>query len=948
MNEHQAHLLKLVKEIDGICRRHDIRYYSAGGTVIGAARHKGFIPWDDDIDIYMTRDEFARFCKAFYEERPEGRSIVFRESEECDYHSTIARYIEDDTTMFCRYHMLGDSPAGTLIDIFILDPIPDGMDARHDYLEKFFVYCDIVMPFYSFAHRVREENMGLYDTYYQRLKTEGYDAVVEDLEKDLFSYPEEECNYYALRWGSIPTVFPKEMMGEPVYLPFEDEMLPMPNQWYQYLVLLYGTEWMKVPYVDTRVEHTNITRYDMSYKRFYEERDRLFTQDFLSDLYFQNKEARRGLEKAYRPIENYMSDFKGKITERIVDKRIDGRDLYAMLDAGEYSEIIHCFQPYLQLQLSRPFMGAMRHGNYLRWIYPIILSIQDSNLNVLLQALIRCGRIGEAEKLTGIYERGDVSREAIKASREDIDRINRAGLLFFEEDYDGCIRCIEEKPGFQSYRMLLEYWWQAKVRKGLDAGEVEELQALAEAQDAPEGLQKAWGDYLYQSGEKEKAEVCYNRLMENSRNGLFWMDISTKFEIPEMSTEAPTVFIKDSVTEVEEQLMGEIATFCNTHDIKYVVSPKLSRRMFLTGNIGYTRIAGRIIYMDAENADKFLREFEREPIPHRKLVSWLNDDTVRDFTILYTDDNSIFADFRRLEEWHGVGLRVTIRILRSSNSGFIHQKQTYYGEFLMNLMHLEEVDNRLLNKSRKKRLALSVLNKTVGRNVPKAFHDTFANSLEKEKKAKKGGDYYFIHNLRGKRPQNKHFRASDYDDTLMFDMDGVSYRIPKAVTEQHFRNEPSLSNAPSNPSIFLYSSDEISWDEVDDIIDMEGYKELDWVKYEEARIYARDMQKKNRIPWNCLLRKDSVINLEAEYEPLLPEIREKMEKGDMDEVGGLMADLDLEVKRFSDMGLLLKVDQELMDLYLEYLDRSSQDRFAEKIRTYITEKSEEVINDLDY
>ncbi|MCB6367824.1 LicD family protein, partial [Intestinibacillus massiliensis] len=54
------HILGLLHEIDEICRKYEITYYAAGGTTIGAARHHGFIPWDDDADLYMTRENFYR------------------------------------------------------------------------------------------------------------------------------------------------------------------------------------------------------------------------------------------------------------------------------------------------------------------------------------------------------------------------------------------------------------------------------------------------------------------------------------------------------------------------------------------------------------------------------------------------------------------------------------------------------------------------------------------------------------------------------------------------------------------------------------------------------------------------------------------------------------------------------------------------------------------------
>lgn len=69
-------MLELVLEIDAICRKHDIVYYLSGGSVLGAVRHKGFIPWDDDIDIMMTRQAFAKFQEVCATEMADDREII--------------------------------------------------------------------------------------------------------------------------------------------------------------------------------------------------------------------------------------------------------------------------------------------------------------------------------------------------------------------------------------------------------------------------------------------------------------------------------------------------------------------------------------------------------------------------------------------------------------------------------------------------------------------------------------------------------------------------------------------------------------------------------------------------------------------------------------------------------------------------------------------------------
>ena len=66
MTEKQKYLLKLFREVDEICREHNLRYVLAGGSLIGALRHEGFVPWDDDVDLYMPRSDWEKFIEILY------------------------------------------------------------------------------------------------------------------------------------------------------------------------------------------------------------------------------------------------------------------------------------------------------------------------------------------------------------------------------------------------------------------------------------------------------------------------------------------------------------------------------------------------------------------------------------------------------------------------------------------------------------------------------------------------------------------------------------------------------------------------------------------------------------------------------------------------------------------------------------------------------------------
>lgn len=163
MDRQQKALLELLKVLDEICRKYKITYYTAGGTVIGAIRHGGFIPWDDDIDVYMTRDEFWRFRNAVESENLKDYTLE-NSTDNPNYHAMIPRLVRNDTAMVCAYHMWGNSVAGTLIDIFILDPVPDDKDKLEEHYAKFNIYSDLLTPY---VHSTRNPDCyyNLYDKY---------------------------------------------------------------------------------------------------------------------------------------------------------------------------------------------------------------------------------------------------------------------------------------------------------------------------------------------------------------------------------------------------------------------------------------------------------------------------------------------------------------------------------------------------------------------------------------------------------------------------------------------------------------------------------------------------------------------------------------------------------------------------------------------------------------
>ena len=142
----QFKCLEILEVVDWICRRNNIQYSLCGGSVVGAYLYQGFIPWDDDIDLMMTRENYERFIVACRKELPAKYKLQNYKTEKI-YHTLFSKVVDTDTTLV-QYDNNGKEVVnGVFLDITVYDKVPQNCIKKIDFAISNFaqklIYCDV-------------------------------------------------------------------------------------------------------------------------------------------------------------------------------------------------------------------------------------------------------------------------------------------------------------------------------------------------------------------------------------------------------------------------------------------------------------------------------------------------------------------------------------------------------------------------------------------------------------------------------------------------------------------------------------------------------------------------------------------------------------------------------------------------------------------------------------
>lgn len=247
----QSVILMIAKDIDKLCRENGIEYYLLGGSCIGAVRHHGFIPWDDDLDIIMTRKNYDRFIKVCRTKLDNNKYSLQIGGEDWPLNFSKIR-LRGTKLHEPEDEYANDEQHGIYVDVFFVDNASDGaISSRIQYILAKYDLC------YRLGERRYRSTTMKKKLMIALAAPMKIKAVRNLVRKYINAWSEKDTKrfgfYYGItRWRNV--MISKDIYGKPVYVDFEDTKLPVPEHWHEYLTVMFG-DYMKLPPVEQRVSH---------------------------------------------------------------------------------------------------------------------------------------------------------------------------------------------------------------------------------------------------------------------------------------------------------------------------------------------------------------------------------------------------------------------------------------------------------------------------------------------------------------------------------------------------------------------------------------------------------------------------------------------------------------------------------------------------------------------
>lgn len=542
MNLVQENLFQLLIELDDICNKYDIDYCLAGGTALGALRNQCFLPWDDDIDLYITRDNWIKLrdlIEANPEVLPENRNFVCMENDPY-YRNPIARYVDTRTTAIYPTQSISGRTCGVQIELFILDPIPNVEDGQEDHLKQMRAYLEVLSPYFMACKSIPIENYAehrdLVLEIFDRIDSEGYDKVMGELYDKLYTYPLEKADTFCLRWGKRTLLHKTKFYSQKRYIQLEDREFPVAYELEHALRVDYGDTWMYIPDNEGKLSHNPwVEDPNRTFEDFTKIYQKFIDRDKIVKVYEADKRVNVNLWIPRRKISMEKMKLKSIMAKLNIHKliEINNYDAADLLKNEDYDTLNMLFEEYYSFQLNQTARK-----------YNILVDLEDMNLvKIAVESKIRQGQYYVANNILNIVEHNIGFDDDFQHYKDVCVYCKRLSKAIYD-DHD--LEALEDtlNNGFDDFSKIVDNY-RARLHLDLNRAKDDDDYRLL-IDEGNEMLKEYPNDgeimaYIAQAyyllGDNPKASEMYDEAVHNTRNGFVWNDAKKYVGIDRMAEE---------------------------------------------------------------------------------------------------------------------------------------------------------------------------------------------------------------------------------------------------------------------------------------------------------------------------------------------------------------------------------------------------------------------------
>lgn len=254
--------LNILLFVDKVCKENDIQYSLAFGTALGAVRHKGFIPWDDDIDIAMTRPNYNKLLNILDNLNDKNFKCLHFGDAHPDYYFPYAKVVDLNTTLK-EDNLKGIKDYGVWIDIFPVDKVPNKGAKKAINKCKNYQTLACIVPQEKFKKSKTSSLASFLKLFvYPIAKMHKFSYWLKKAEKIQTKHNLEDCDFVADYNAHLreKAKLPKSFFEELTEIEFEGHKFPIVKDYDKYLTILYG-DYMKLPPEEKRVSAHDFVAY---------------------------------------------------------------------------------------------------------------------------------------------------------------------------------------------------------------------------------------------------------------------------------------------------------------------------------------------------------------------------------------------------------------------------------------------------------------------------------------------------------------------------------------------------------------------------------------------------------------------------------------------------------------------------------------------------------------